>query len=491
MAVGPQTLTVVESLLGVTVCVIGVVFALLELDRGVWLDEFITLAWTSQGRSVRDFMSLLITREFHPILHFGLIYLAQNFGLTDIAVLRSLNFSGMVLVVCVTAYAYRFKSISSSQAVIILALFTSSTIFHGYFAELRAYFLLYSASIAVCLLWYMLMRCIESGSSPPKSMIAIWGLCLAIFVNLHYFATILGGILTITLLFRLGIRRSFELMFVVASVSMMAASPAIILGAIQMHNHGTTGTGSWIQTDVRESIVHIVHMVGAAAAWNPVAAASAITVGLFVLENGKKWREVRKVVILLAVTASFLGGLVVLNAVTPCIIYRYLFAAGGAVTVAIGLLAASAGTPRWVPTMVCVLALLVQAQAFGRSEQALSWDASAKAVAQLKAQCPTTRILAYVRWQMNDLSLALQLNKVSYGHYAKKLQFSYEDLLPGTTIAAAGSCPTVVWIEHPPRSATLDSILSELQIHGDVQLKRYGGLGVVLIVRPKPDSAHD
>src|SRR5262249_49105381 len=140
----------------------------------------------------------------------------------------------VILVFCIIAYVYRLKAISSSQAVILLALFASSSIFTEYFAELRGYFLLYSASISVGLLWCVLMQLIETGSSPPRSMIAIWGLCLAIYVNLHYFATILGGLLTITLLFSLAVRRFLRPMFALASVSVIAASPAIILWTLQV-----------------------------------------------------------------------------------------------------------------------------------------------------------------------------------------------------------------------------------------------------------------
>jgi hypothetical protein len=507
MAVAPKTLRVIESSLGVTVCAIGIVIALTTLNRGAWYDEFITVAWTLQGTSVHDFLALMIALEPHPILHYGLIYLGQTFGLSDIPLLRSLNIFGVILVFCIIAYVYRLKAISSSQAVILLALFTSSSIFTEYLAELRGYFLLYSASISVGLLWCVLMQLIETGSSPPRSMIAIWGLCLAIYVNLHYFATILGGLLTITLLFSLAVRRFLRPMFALASVSVIAASPAIILWTLQVFS---TPAGqmsdwifnrarSWIETDFRGSIITIFRMARWAVADNFVVAASAVTACLLLLENGKKWHEAKNVMILFAVITFFLSGLVALNAVIPCIIDRYLIAAAGAVTVAVGLLAASPGTPAWVPTTACMVALVLQAHTFSatwRSEQ--GWDTSAKAVAEFKAQCPTTRILvpAYNHMKAlrtDDISLGLRVNTVSYGYYAKKLHFSYEDLLPGAIVAAGDSCPSIVWIEQisffwrffrttPP----LDFLLNELQIQvsGEVQSTEYGS-GLLLIVRPR------
>jgi hypothetical protein len=82
------------------------------------------------------------------------------------------------------------------------------------------------------------------------------------------------------------------------------------------------------------------------------------------------------------------------------------------------------------------------------------WLLSASAVAQLNSECPTTKIFAYPAYNHtsglndNDISIGLKINPISYGYYAKKFQFSYEDLRPGATIAASGPCPSVIWIEH-------------------------------------------
>jgi len=59
----------------------------------------------------------------------------------------------------------------------------------------------------------------------------------------------------------------------------------------------------------------------------------------------------------------------------------------------------------------------------------------------LNSECPTTKIFAYPAYNHtsglndNDISIGLKMNPISYGYYAKKFQFSYEDLRPGATIA--------------------------------------------------------
>src|SRR4051812_34401034 len=86
-----KTLCVVDYSLAALVGSFGIAIALMTVERGVWLDEFITIAWTTPGTSPREFLRLMITRDLHPILHYGMVYLLQAAGVTDIALLRSIN----------------------------------------------------------------------------------------------------------------------------------------------------------------------------------------------------------------------------------------------------------------------------------------------------------------------------------------------------------------------------------------------------------------
>jgi hypothetical protein len=492
-----KTLCVVDYSLAALVGSSGIAIALMTVERGVWLDEFITIAWTTPGTSPREFLHLMITRDLHPILHYGMVYLLQAAGVTDIALLRSINLLGLPLVIFAVAYGFRLKLINLSQALIVWVLFASSPIFFEYFAELRSYFLLYAASIATSILWYVLMRQIDAGQNVSATTISIWGACLAIFVNLHYFATILGGMLTAVLLMRLAIRGLWSKLLVIAVVSLVAAAPALVLGALQEVST-PKGLMSWIKTSPIESIKMSVRMVEGAAARNLAAVACAVVTCLFILEDWRKWVELRTPVILLGVIALFLGALVLANAVTPLIWDRYLIAGAGAVTFAVAILAASSGAPVWLPAAASAIALLLQAQTL-RSNLGIDergWLLSASAVAQLNSECPTTKIFAYPAYNHtsglndNDISIGLKMNPISYGYYAKKFQFSYEDLRPGATIAASGPCPSVIWIEHASPifaanpNVDTEQVLNEFQISkiGVAEMKRYG-LGVVIVVR--------
>jgi hypothetical protein len=114
----------------------------------------------------------------------------------------------------------------------------------------------------------------------------------------------------------------------------------------------------------------------------------------------------------------------------------------------------------------------------------------------LNSECPTTKIFAYPAYNhtngLNDISIGLKINPISYGYYAKKFQFSYEDLRPGATVVASGPCPSVIWIEHlwvfftTHPNADAEQVLNEFQISkiGVAEMKRYGeNSGVVIVVR--------
>jgi hypothetical protein len=157
---------------------------------------------------------------------------------------------------------------------------------------------------------------------------------------------------------------------------------------------------------------------------------------------------------LLAVVAFFFGALDLANAAMPLIVDRYLIAGAGAVTVAIAILAASSEAPVWLPAIASAFARFLQGQTlrYNLNFPDHGWMSSARAVAQFVSECPSSRVFAYPAYNhthgLNDPAIALRINRFSYGYYAKKFQFAYEDLSSGSTVAASGQCPSIIWIEH-------------------------------------------
>ena len=135
----------------------GVLVAFSTLGRGVWLDEFWTLNATAPGQSPQQFWAVM-SEDVHPILHYGLIYLAQGLGLSDVVGLRALSLLALPLVLGAGWFAYRREALSLGQACVLAAIAASSSMFLDTLADMRTYFLLFCASIATTLIWRVLMQ---------------------------------------------------------------------------------------------------------------------------------------------------------------------------------------------------------------------------------------------------------------------------------------------------------------------------------------------
>ena len=489
--ISKRILSVVDYCLASLVGIFGIAIALLTLKRGIWWDEFVLLGFSTPGTSPREFLHEMITQDTNPISYYGMVYLLRAAGITNIMVLRSINLLGLPLAIFALSYGYRHKIINLSQAVIVWMLFASSPIFYDQFANLRCYFFLYAASLATSIIWYVLMLQLDSDKRLSTTTIAIWAADLMFFANLHYFATIFGGVLTAVLLIRLAIRLYWREVIVIAGIGLAAAAPAVVLGTLQLISIPKEQM-SWISSGFIRSFELSGRMIEYAAARNFAVAVGIVVTCVHVIKDWTKWLEFRNAVVLLALVVLFLGVLIVANAVKPIIVDRYLIAGAGAITLSVAIVSARSETSVWLPTAVGIVALLLQAKFLYSipSVEEGGWLPSARAVAQLKSDCPTTDVFAYPPYgprERNeyDISVGLKINKASYGYYANKLGFSYEDLLPGASVVAEGPCPSVIWIEqmHFP-GARADQILNELRVsaRGPLEMRRYGS-GTVIVVR--------
>ncbi|HTQ84282.1 MAG TPA: hypothetical protein VMI47_13555 [Pseudolabrys sp.] len=454
--------------------VLGLLVALSTLAWGPWNDEFWTLASTARGLTLHEFLGNMY-RDQHPILYYGLIYLAQASGITDLVALRSFNILGFILVAVTLAYAHRQKTINGGQILFVAVIYASSPLFLAYFAELRAYFILYSASISISILWLTIAQRVDETRVVSRGLIAAWTACLAVFVNLHYFATIFGGLLTLALLADLAWRKRWRLAAAIAAVSLAAAAPAVFLGAIQAR-FSLSGQMSWITTTFPQAIAIVAIIVAKAAALNVPAIGCAIIAALTPTEDRALRQQRRNIVVLIALTALFFGLMIGLNAVTPLIWDRYLMSAAGAVTVAIALLAGSAVAPKWGPAATAIVA--VAWQIYG-----ITWldydhrgfSPIAAAIVQTTAECKTTKVYAFIPAE------GAAERRMGFRYYAEKFGFSYAEIASkAPQPITGGACPSLLWIW----GTRFDAGKSAAQIVRDYDL-RVEGNAVLELFEPQ------
>lgn len=469
--------------MAVAALALGVAGGVALLDRGAWLDEFWTLASGPPDQSWAQFWGLM-AHEVHPPLHYGLAQAAQKLGLTDLGALRALNVFGVAIVLGGLWHAVRRNAIESGQACAIVAIYASSPMFLDNFAELRAYFLLYSAAIAVALMARVLMRLAARGEAWDWVSLALWALCLSVFVNLHYFATFMGGLLTLALVL---IRRGRGVMAFLA-LSALAALPAVTLFVIQRLGAGPDII-SWIETGRVDAVLVMLDQTWAAGAGNVVAFGLAVFALLIAVERGVLWRELRDQLVLLILVAVFFAVLTLANALKPIVIDRYLIAAGGCILVALALLALGPHAPRFAVVAICGFALLTQARAlYTGVYDRPGWAQSAGAAAALVNACPGTRV--FVMRQDDPKHMFNKAKRFGHDYYAARYGLNLEEVAVGGAAPAPGVCPNVVWFEHiliAPQSASAMAEAAGVSFIGRLDMIR-AGTGVLLINSAEPAS---
>jgi hypothetical protein len=217
-------------------------------------------------------------------LHYGLIQIAQWCGVSDIWGLRALNLLGVPLMLGALWFAHKRGAVNLGQACALVAIYSASPLFLDTVAEIRGYFLLFSAAIATALMTQVLAGQARRGESWDARALAGWGACLIILVNLHYFALLLGGLLTLGLMaMALKSGRRFNTFIPFALVSAGAAAPALLLFAAQLSDWNM-GIVNWVLTGRVDAVFVMLDHVFAAGARNLPAFGCAIALLLLARE---------------------------------------------------------------------------------------------------------------------------------------------------------------------------------------------------------------
>ena len=429
------------------VLIAGLALGLANLRAGPWMDEFNTTVTTLGSHSLAEFFERSL-RGQHPLLFEGAVFLAQKLGVSEIEQLRLINLLGVPLVLSGLWISWRAGALSVAQAAIIAAVFASSVNLTFYLVSVRPYFLMWCASLATALAWRLVLR------DAPRAK-TYWTIALAIFVNVHYFATICGGVLTLALLidrWRLGRKRDAATL---AALSFAAALPALILGALQ----ASYTTGGGVLYYFPSGLDYALLTAGAA-----IFAAGAGNFALFGFAAHGAWRatrgaqwdaDTRDAAGLLAVALVFLLVMTGLHLIKPMLYDRYLIAAAGPIAVGAALLA-SRPWAQIAAASVCACAVLALIMDVARGPKIFGWELSAEAVQQAVSACPSTRVLTvpYARvtngpiWTTPLNPTESEARSYGYRYYAERYGFTVTDLKPGDAVSASGPCPTLIWIEH-------------------------------------------
>jgi hypothetical protein len=462
-----------ERALAAVAVVAGALVALSTLGRGAWLDEFWTLMATRPSLTGAGFIEQM-ARDVHPILHYCIVYLAQSWGINDVLGVRLLNLLGLIPLGLGLWRACSNRALSGAQFCVLAAIAATSPMLLSNFAEARAYFMLFCAAIATTLMWVVIVQALEAKRKVAAVDLIVWGFVLFVFVNLHYFATLFGGLLTAVLIWRAWAQHEKTQAFILAGVSALAALPAVLVFALQTLSDDANIIG-WIGTGRIDVIYVMARAIWEGGGGNLAAFACAIIALFHIADARERWRTARVELLLIGVIALYAAILVILNALQPLVIDRYLTAMGGAVCVALALLAGRYIGVKWAVSAICVWAILLSFRAWHSDLYAREgWRESATAVRALTESCASTKV--YIDPSagtpgMVDFNAARRLG---FTYYAERMGFAVEEIGEGVHLPAPGACPNVIWLEHVDNFAATESaaLLDRLNIsaegHGEV-----------------------
>lgn len=482
------SLSATEIILAVVTLVAALGTALNMLSRGIFFDEFFTLAMTRPNQSFGQFFDML-KMDAHPALHFLIIWFERALGVESVTALRASNLIGVPVVAWALWFSVKSGGMTRTQAWMMAVLAASSTVFFEGFAETRGYFLLACASVSTAAIWLVVLARIQAGQALSRGLLVAWALPLAMQCNLHYFGMLLGGVMTALLLVELAVRRSWADAARLAAVSLAAAAPAVILVAIQSRNQPHQ---FWILTTPGAALELFIQFLRSLVLNNLVAFALMSAALLAIAERGAAARREARAALLLAGSAViFLGLLFVLNAIKPMIIPRYLTPAIGPIIAATALLATGRSAPRWALAAVTVCALLAVAEAVAtRKHFRDGWDVSANAIAAKVAACPGTRVyVSSHRTDVEPFQLDVVAREEGYRYYAKRLGLKLTELKPGDVIPAGNACPNLFWAEHAFELQTVNADVNgvlkaySLKAQGPASLEWISSAGVVAVGR--------
>jgi hypothetical protein len=427
---------------------LGAAIGLDRLAIEPWQDEFNTIATTLPQFTLHDFLEHS-RRGQHPFLYEGLVYLGQHAGLTDPNALRLINLVGIPLAIGSVWLSWRMGMITTAQAAVVVALYASSANFVIYLASIRPYFLMFSAAIAVAMSWRLVWR------DAPGAIWA-WAITLAIFVNLHYFATILGGVATAALLIYRARHGRWRDVFALAAVSGLAAAPALFAGVTQAPYTTHSGVLYYYPGGLLHGLTMIYGATLDGIAVNLPAVLFGAVGAFYIAKHPPERGEWHDVIAFAAVVGVYFALTLTLHLIKPMLYERYFTGAAGFILVIVALCAAGAHAPRLAPLAICAFAALVCVYSYLYGPVQPGWAKTADAIQKTIAACPSTKVYSvpYARisngpiWTTPLNPTEIEARRYGYDFYARRRGFTYQELKPGDTIVPDRACPTLIWIEH-------------------------------------------
>jgi hypothetical protein len=466
------------------------------LERGPWIDEFWTLWFSQHDVTLGELLRSRWVADYNPPLFSFWHWLASlAFGSAQLPH-RLLNLLAVAWVLYFVIGAARRYPASTNVLVIHAMLMLSLPAAVPYFAELRSYF----AQIAIfqVLMGVLIVaadRAADIDWRRDRWLVVVAALSVYMALNIHYISTVLAGPVigaAIVLSWRRGQRRWALLL---ACAALLSALP--LFAFYLLHHRYLVGEmqGFWVTGGVLQGLRVFRAAVVDALVANPLAgalaaAAALVWVGDWARRRWAGWserifapalaqqltpaRRRRGLLVALALAlVAFGAAMLVLQARHPLLMDRYLFSFQVVVAGMLALVIAEAAARRTVLLwLLCAGAVLALA-ASARETPKQHWDVTARKVAEVVRDCPSTTV--YVATAPRPIPAPPALPTVlEWAHRLQGQRFGFDvhpiDLHAGKLPAAPDACPAVLWLEHVKGLERLTGVREVLaHLHLDVE----------------------
>lgn len=417
-------------------------------SRGIWLDEFWSLHLGRDSVAFETLARMDWTRDTHPALANLLYRTTTALGFEDI-IARRLALNAPPLIALAGAMALFTRRLADDEAafpatLLLLTLALSATI--GSFADYRSYgWQIAAVTTTVGYAFWLLHRNTEAAEALPHA-VGLTGVFFAI--GLHYVIGLTASVFVLALFVQLWVgqrrRDAVRLALAASAAWLLTLASAIAL----LRDMSRSIDHAWIKTSTFDAIVLLGYTALLVILANPVVAVLSL--------GGRNPATAFKSMLAAAIVAA-LALLLVVNAITPVVVERYLV---GWQVLICGLVAAAASTSLRQRPLALAAALTVSMVGMGVHAHGVAsqggWNANLGAIVSEVEACPATRVFAVSAQRLTVIrstSLSKRESAMIADAYrslgrSRGIDVEILDLDGPAALPSPSDCPTLLWIEH-------------------------------------------
>jgi hypothetical protein len=428
--------------------------------RGPWLDEF----WTLELSDVRKGIEVLIRdrwlHDTHPPAFNLWATVLSQIGVTSIPAARlasNLPAAGLMIFASVHFSRRMPEQAAFYGAMLLLTLSLPQAV--DAFGNYRSYFW-QIASLATLTLVARHVTLTDADLDLRKDfdLIVIAVLATVASVTLHYVSGLFGGLLAGVIALCAFVRGHRLWAWLVLATLAISSLSVVAVGLLQAHNWAVDLDHSWIEGGSLAALSVIFALVVGAIGHNPVPLAGLWT-------GRRRWTTPEGVFIamMIGILAVGVAIVVAINSLKPMIVARYIFPVPVLVCAIMAALSVKFARDWRLFGLLALCAVAVAAGSMMLDGAKPRWEESARTIARIVADCPTSQVYAASGWAIGPAADTLTARREApvferayellAGQYGFAVHFIGQG---GVAHVNLGDCPILLWYEHTPNNAEDD-----------------------------------